>query len=107
MHKERILGTHVADYMNYLNEVRGMFWSVDGVCVVGGGYVNNMDGDARLLTCVAATSMDGTDRTLTDIQMTTLFSGAQEDQEFYEKAFSKYIEEGVSGDDYEELLEKV
>lgn len=22
MHKERILGTHVADYMNYLNEVR-------------------------------------------------------------------------------------
>ncbi len=32
---------------------------------------------------------------------------AQEDQEFYEKQFAKYIEAGVSGDDYEELLEKV
>ena len=27
MHKERILGTHVADYMNYLNEVRPWGWS--------------------------------------------------------------------------------
>lgn len=31
----------------------------------------------------------------------------QEDHELYEKMFANYIKEGVSGDEFEDLLEKV